>query len=171
MTLIPMVRRNRALLFVSAGFLLLAACNPFGSDGGGGAGLSRAESIIATATDRGPVPTPTPTEPPLPTATPLPTSTPTPSPTVGRALAEAMVWSEVSSCAEQLAQAPGEVEGEAAAAPEVNVVFDSAYDAANLRWVVGVVTNDDLLSFGQWTVSDQTSPSAAPRDATARWRY
>lgn len=170
MTLIPMVRRNRAAFLVSAGFLLLAACNPFGGGGDSGAGLSRTESIIATATARGPVPTPTPTVPPVPTATPLPTPTPTPSPLVGRALAEALVWSEVSGCAEQLAQTPGQVAGEAAAAavaPEVNVVFNSAYDATNLRWVVGVVTSDDLLSFGQWTVADQASPSVTPRDATA----
>ena len=170
MTLIPMLRRNQAVFLVSAGFLLLAACNPFGGGGSGGGTLSRAESIIATATARGPAPTATPTVPVEPTATPFPTPTPTPSPTVARALAESLVWSEVSGCAEQLAAAPGLGEGEAAAAAvatEVNVVFASSYDAANLRWIVDVVTNDDLLSFGQWAVADVASPSVTPRDATA----
>ena len=170
MTLIPMLRRNQAVFLVSAGFLLLAACNPFGGGGNGGGTLSRSESIIATATARGPVPTPTATVPAEPTATPLPTPTPTPSPTVAQPLAESLVWSEVSTCAEQLATASELGEGEAAAAAvatEVNVVFESSYDAANLRWIVDVVTNDDLLSFGQWAVADQASPSVTPRDATA----
>ena len=169
-----MVRRNPAVFLVSAGFLLLAACNPFAAGDEGGE-LSRAESIIATATARAalPVPTPTATVPVEPTATPLPTATPTPSPTVGRALAESLVWSEVSGCAEQVAAPPEEDEGEEEAAAavaeaiEVNVVFASAYDAPNLRWLVDIATNDDLLSFGQWTVTDEASPLVTPRDATA----
>ncbi|MCH7607965.1 MAG: hypothetical protein IIC94_05295 [Chloroflexi bacterium] len=169
MTLIPMLRRNQAVFLVAAGFLLLAACNPFGGGGSGGGTLSRSESIIATATARGPAPTPTPTVPAEPTATPFPTPTPTPSPTVARALAESLVWSEVSSCAEQVAS-PGAAEGGGAVAAEtvdVSVVFESSYDAVNLRWIVDVVTNDDRLSFGQWAVADVASPSATPRDATA----
>ena len=174
MTPIHVVRRNPAVFLVSAGFLLLAACNPFGGgEGAGGGGLSRAESIIATATARGsvPVPTPTATVPAEPTATPAATPTPTPSPTVGRSLAESLVWSAVSSCAEQVAAAPEEAEGEAVAATadvvEVNVVFASTYDPVDLLWVVDVATNDDLLSFGQWGVTDETTPAVTSRDATA----
>ena len=174
MTPIHVLRRNPAVFLVSAGFLLLAACNPFGGgDGGGGAGLSRAESIIATATARGsvPVPTPTATVPAEPTATPAPTPTPTPSPTVGQPLAESLVWSAVSGCAEQVAAAPEEAEGEAVAATadvvEVNVVFASTYDPVDLLWVVDVATNDDLLSFGQWGVTDEATPSVTSRNATA----
>ena len=164
-----MVRRNPAVFLVSAGFLLLAACNPFGGGDTGSGGLSRAESIIATATARGsePVPTPTPTTPVEASATPLPTPTPTPSPTVVQALAESLVWAEVSGCAEQVAAAPAEGEGAEAAVVEVSVVFTSAYDPRNLRWVVDVATKDDLLSFGQWAVTDETTPSVTARDATA----
>ena len=175
MTPIHVVRRNPAVFFVTAGFLLLAACNPFGDGGGGsGGGLSRAESIIATATARGsvPVPTPTPTSLPTPTAPPSPTATPTPSPTVSQALAESLVWSAVSGCAEQVAAAAEEGEGEDAAAAaatvvEISVVFASTYDPLNLRWVVDVATKDDLLSFGQWGITDEATSSVTPRDATA----
>ena len=170
MTPIHFVRRNRAVFLVSAAFLLLAACNPFGGGGNGGGTLSRTEAVFATATARGsaPVPTPTPTVVVEPTATPLPTPTPTPTPTVSQALAESLVWLGVSSCAEQVAAPSDAAEAAAAAtAIDVNVVFESAYDAANLRWLVEVVTNDDLLTFGQWAVADQASPSVTPRDATA----
>ena len=167
-----MVRRNRAVFLVSAGFLLLAACNPFGGGEDGGGALSRTEAVFATATARGSVPVPTPTATVVvePTPTLLPTATPTPNPTVSQALAESLVWRGVSSCAEQVAAPSGAAAGEEAAAAgpvDVNVVFESAYDAANLRWLVEVVTNDDLLSFGQWAVADQASPSVTPRDATA----
>ena len=172
MTPIHGVRRNPAVFFVTAGFLLLAACNPFGGGDGGGGGLSRADAVFATATARGsvPLPTPTPTTPPTPTALPLATPTPTPSPTVSRALAESLAWSAVSSCAEQIAVPPEEGEGEdaaAAATVEVNVIFASTYDPLNLRWVVDVTTEDDLLSFGQWGITDEATPSVAARDATA----
>lgn len=173
MTLIPMLRRNQAALLVSAGFLLLAACNPFGGGGNGGGGtLSRTEAVFATATARGsvPQPTPSPTAVVEPTATPPPTPTPTPSPTLGQALVESLVWSEVSRCAEQVAAPLAAAEGGGAVAAQtvdVNVVFESSYDAANLRWIVSVVTNDDLLSFGQWAIADDLSGSVTPRDATA----
>ena len=172
MIAIHVVRRNPALVLISAVLLLLAACNPFGSDGGGGGGtLTRAEGIIATATARAsvPVPTPTPTVTPAPTPTLLPTATPTPMPTVSQAMAESLVWSALSGCAEQVATPPEEAEAGTATtaeAVEVNVVFSTTYDPANFRWVVDVTTNDDLLSFGQWRVVDGP-PSAAPQDATA----
>ncbi len=167
-----MVRHNQAAFIVSAGFLLLAACNPFAGGDDGGGELSRTEAVFATATARAALPQPTPTATVLvePTATPAPTATPTPSPTVPQALAESLVWSEVSGCAEQVAAAPEEAaeEGAAAAvATEVNIVFASAYDPANLRWVVDVATTDDLLSFGLWTVTDDASAVVTPRDATA----
>ena len=173
MTPIQLARRNPAVLLVSVGFLLLAACNPLGGGGGaGGGGLSRTESVFATATARGsvPVPTPTPTSDPTPSAPPAPTATPTPSPTVGQALAESLVWLAVSGCAEQVAAPPEVEEGEVAAAVEavdVNVIFTSAYDSRNLRWVVDVATEDGLLAFGQWGITDETTPVVTARDATA----
>ena len=167
---ILVVRRNPAVFLVSAGFPLLAACNPLGGGGDGGGGtLSRSEAILATATARGsvPQPTPTPASEPTPTATPLPTPTPTPSPTVSQAHAESLVWSAVSGCAEQIAAPEAVGEEEAATAAEVNVTFASIYDVVNLLWIVDVSTADDLLSFGQWAVTDEVTPSVTPREATA----
>ena len=88
-----------------------------------------------------------PATPVAPTVTARPQATPTPVTDLGQSGAEALIWSQVRTCAGQVALSNG---------AEVAVAFDSSYSVADETWLVEASTKDARLSFDLWAVADAT---------------
>ena len=151
-----LVRRTFGIVALVLVVVLSGACDLVGLGGDD-----------ATPTPIRPRPTPppvsspesSPTPEPIATETPLPTATPVPN--LGRREVERLVWSNVSSCAEQLARA-GQGTGPEAGGVDtgvtviIEVVISSRYSPAANTWLVEVSNNEPALTFGIWEVVDTT---------------
>ena len=137
-------RAARHAVLTTLGTLLLGACSL-------GSGPTSAVDVPAT-----PIPTPTPTLRPLPTATPTPT--PTPVTNLGRREAELLVFTELRSCTDEMADSSGS---------RVVVSFISTYEEGRQTWYVESSSTELGLSFGRWEVVDATG-QVEPADAVAR---
>ena len=106
-----------------------------------GSGSPPSQEVVSAT----PIALPTPTA--RPPATPTPAPVPTPVTTLRQSGAEALVWSQVRTCAGQVALSND---------TGVSVEFSSTYSVEDETWLVEASTEDARLSFGHWEVTDAT---------------
>ena len=128
--------------------LLLAGCVFGGGDSDPTPEPETADEPAATSTPE-PSPSPEATEPPPPTATRVPT--------INETVAETLVFSKISACADQLVRI---TEG------NIGLEFSTAYNADDGTWTVEAFNRNPALALGIWQVRD-ASGDVAPEDSVA----
>ncbi len=112
----------------------------------------RQEVVSAT-----PVALPTPTARPPATSSPTPTRPPVTN--LGRSGAEALVWSRMHPCADQIVSSEGSGDNSGDSSGDGSggtVAFTSTDSVESETWLVEASTGDSGLSFGRWEVADAT---------------
>ena len=143
----PISSRCYLLLGGMISLIFLAGCVFGGGDSDPTPRPTTTDGADATATPE-PSPSPEATEPP-------PTATPTPI--ISGTVAETLVFSHISVCADQLV---GLTEG------EIEPDFSTAYNPDEGSWIVDAYNRDPALTFGIWIVTDD-SGDIKPEDNVA----